>query len=72
MLRLVRGFLGTGTRVELVMFQAAGDPVLYLSNPEGMSREVRGNLVEGINDLNRLRHQQVGAWNAPIIGTSPF
>jgi len=43
-----------------VMFQASGDPVLYLSNPDGISRELRGNLVEGINELNRLRQAQVG------------
>jgi hypothetical protein len=36
-------------------FQAAGDPVLYLSNPPGIDQNMRGNLIEGINDLNRLR-----------------
>jgi hypothetical protein len=41
-------------------FQSAGDPVLYLSNPQGLSREARGDIVNGINDLNRLRHAQVG------------
>jgi len=40
-------------------FQASGDPVLYLSNPQGMAREIRGNLVAGINELNRLRFSQV-------------
>lgn len=40
-------------------FQAAGDPVLYLSNPQGMDANVRGNLVGGINELNRLRLAQV-------------
>jgi hypothetical protein len=43
-----------------VQFQSAGDPVLYLTNPQGLSREARGDLVNGINDLNRLRHAQVG------------
>ena len=43
-----------------VMFQAGGDPVLYLSNPAGVSREMRGNIVQGINELNRLRQAQVG------------
>ncbi len=43
-----------------VQFQSAGDPVLYLSNPQGLSREARGDVVGGINDLNRLRHAQVG------------
>ena len=37
-------------------FQASGDPVLYLSNPQGMDQEIRGSVVEGINELNRLRN----------------
>jgi hypothetical protein len=40
-------------------FQASGDPVLYLSNPQGMDQAMRGNLVDGINELNRLRFSQV-------------
>jgi hypothetical protein len=40
-------------------FQASGDPVLYLSNPAGIDQELRGNLIQGINELNRLRHAQV-------------
>src|SRR5207302_3095657 len=40
-------------------FQAAGNPVLYLSNPQGIDQNARGNLVEGINELNRLRLGQV-------------
>ena len=42
------------------LFQAAGDPVLYLSNPEGLDREVRADTVDAINGLNRLRQAQVG------------
>jgi hypothetical protein len=40
-------------------FQATGDPVLYLSNPQGIDRDLRGNLIAGINELNRLREAQV-------------
>ncbi|MCI0376677.1 MAG: DUF1501 domain-containing protein [Gemmataceae bacterium] len=40
-------------------FQASGDPVLYLSNPEGISTAVRADMVQGINELNRLRLAQV-------------
>jgi hypothetical protein len=40
-------------------FQATGDPVLYLSNPEGMDARVRGQIVDGVNELNRLRLGQV-------------
>jgi hypothetical protein len=43
-----------------VQFQAAGDPVNYLSNPAGLSREARGDIIAGINDLNRLREPKVG------------
>ena len=49
-----------------VQFQATGDPVSYLSNPAGLSREARGELVEGINELNRLR---LGKINDPEIET---
>jgi len=40
-------------------FQAAGDPVLYLSNPEGIDQVIRADSVEAINGLNRLRLAQV-------------
>jgi hypothetical protein len=42
-----------------VQFQAGNDPVLYLSNPQGMAVETRGDLIRGINELNRLRHAVV-------------
>jgi hypothetical protein len=41
-------------------FQASGDPVLYLSNPQGIDQELRGSVVEGINELNRLRNARTG------------
>ncbi|HBI32567.1 MAG TPA: sulfatase [Verrucomicrobiales bacterium] len=43
-----------------VQFQSKGDPVLYLSNPQGISHENRGKMIERISELNRLRHLQVG------------
>jgi hypothetical protein len=33
--------------------------VLYLSNPQGLDREIRGDTVDAINGLNRLRLAQV-------------
>jgi hypothetical protein len=42
-----------------VQFQADGDPVVYLSNPQGISREVRGNQIAGLTELNQRRHEQV-------------
>jgi hypothetical protein len=58
------GFLPT--QHQGVQFQAAGDPVYYLSNPHGLSTQGRGEIVEGINDLNRLRLSTV---NDPEIET---
>jgi hypothetical protein len=43
-----------------VQFQAGKDPVLYLTNPEGINPENRGRLIQGINELNHLKHQAVG------------
>ena len=43
-----------------VQFHPASDPVQYLNNPAGMSREMRGDVIDGINALNRHRQQRVG------------
>jgi hypothetical protein len=43
-----------------VQFRGAGDPVLYLSNPPGMSDSLQRRSIEAINDLNRLRLEEVG------------
>jgi hypothetical protein len=37
-----------------VQFRGAGEPVLYLRDPEGLTREQRKTLLEGANELNRL------------------
>jgi hypothetical protein len=42
-----------------VQFQADGDPVSYLSNPPGLSREARADQIAGLTALNRLRHAQL-------------
>ncbi len=42
-----------------VQFQGTGDPVLFLSNPRGIDRENRGELIGAVNELNRLKHEQV-------------
>ena len=52
------GFLPT--RYQGVKFRGGGDPVLYLSNPPGMSRRVRRDLLDGLAQMNSLRQQQVG------------
>ncbi len=34
-------------------FRGSGDPVAYLSNPDGVSRESRRKLLDGLQELNR-------------------
>jgi hypothetical protein len=46
------GFLPS--RHQGVKFRSSGDPVLYLSNPDGMSRDLRRKTLDHIGDLNRL------------------
>jgi hypothetical protein len=43
-----------------VQFLPGADPVLYLSSPDGVSRAVRAGMIDGINELNRLRHARIG------------
>jgi hypothetical protein len=43
-----------------VQFRNAGDPVLYVSNPKGISSQTRRNLLDSTNELNRLALGQLG------------
>ncbi|MEO1835667.1 MAG: DUF1501 domain-containing protein [Akkermansiaceae bacterium] len=43
-----------------VKLRSTGDPVLYLSDPNGISREMRRDMLDGIGDLNRLLHDELG------------
>lgn len=43
-----------------VKLRAAEDPVLYLANPAGCSRQTRRQMLNDISALNRLKHQEVG------------
>ncbi|MDR3637393.1 MAG: DUF1501 domain-containing protein [Isosphaeraceae bacterium] len=47
------GFLPS--RFQGVKFRGSGDPVLYLSNPEGMSRTMRRGLLDDVAALNELK-----------------
>jgi hypothetical protein len=38
----------------------AGDPVLYLSNPPGVSQEGRRVMLDGVDQLNRMAEQEFG------------
>ncbi|HEX6961480.1 MAG TPA: DUF1501 domain-containing protein, partial [Lacipirellula sp.] len=43
-----------------VQCRSSGDPVLYLSNPPGIDRELRGRIVETISDVNRSVYETTG------------
>jgi len=50
------GFLPS--KFQGVRFRGSGDPVLYLSNPEGMSREVRRGLLDNLAQLNEQHYAE--------------
>jgi hypothetical protein len=43
-----------------VSFRAKGDPILFINDPPGVSRDVRRKTLDGLKQLNELNHQQVG------------
>ncbi|MCA8993852.1 MAG: DUF1501 domain-containing protein, partial [Planctomycetaceae bacterium] len=51
------GFLPS--RYQGTEFRTAGDPVLFLSNPDGMTTEHRRLIIDRVNDLNALRYADV-------------
>ncbi len=42
-----------------VAFRTAGDPILYINNPPGVSPEVRRMTLDGLKDLNAIQLQQL-------------
>jgi hypothetical protein len=52
------GFLPT--QFQGVKFRAGGEPVLYLSNPDGVSPAARRRLLDDLAKLNRMKLEQVG------------
>ena len=52
------GFLPT--QHQGVKFRNSGDPVLYLSDPKGINRKMRRNMLDEIAKLNRKDRQAVG------------
>jgi hypothetical protein len=52
------GFLPS--KYQGVKFRGSGDPVLYLSNPDGMSREVKRTILDGIAGLNEMKLKDYG------------
>ena len=45
-----------------VPFRRSGDPVLYLSNPKGVSPELQRSTIEGIRDINQQNLDETGDW----------
>ena len=58
------GFLPS--KLQGVKFRGSGDPVLYLQNPDGVSREMRRGMLD---DLERLNHLNLETYGDPEIAT---
>ncbi|HET6572919.1 MAG TPA: DUF1501 domain-containing protein [Fimbriiglobus sp.] len=43
-----------------VSFRSAGDPILYINNPPGVSADVRRKTLDGIRQLNQMTATRVG------------
>jgi len=43
-----------------VQLRSKGDPVLYVSDPDGVDREVRWGSVEAIREINEQHYQEMG------------
>ncbi len=43
-----------------VQCRSEGDPILYLSNPEGMPRDLRGKAIETLNEINQRTYERMG------------
>src|SRR5262249_5100751 len=41
-------------------FRSGGDPVLYLSNPRGVDRDLQRDTLDGLKSLNEMRLAEVG------------
>ncbi len=52
------GFLPT--RYQGVKFRSTGDPVLYLSNPEGINPPARRRYLDDLAQLNEIKYQDFG------------
>jgi len=43
-----------------VQFRSGGDAVLYVSDPKGISRDLRKDAIETINRLNKIEYDEIG------------
>ena len=48
------------SRHQGVQFRSAGDPVLYLSDPDGLDRDLRRKMLDGIAALNTEKFERTG------------
>ena len=46
-------FAGVGLRT-------GADPVLYVKNPDGVSTDVRRQMLDGLSELNKLQYEKIG------------
>ena len=51
------GFLPS--RFQGVQFHSKGDPVLYVNNPNGVTRDLQRSVVDAVQQLNQLRNESV-------------
>lgn len=52
------GFLPS--KYQGVKFRAAGDPVLYLTNPQGVPNTVRRGVLDDLAEMNTLKQKEIG------------
>jgi len=60
---LYKRLWGTGflpSKHQGVVFQASGDPVLFLSNPKGVTRESRHKMLDLVTKLNQKHAVEIG------------
>src|SRR6478609_5537930 len=43
-----------------VSFRTAGDPILYINNPQGVSTKVRRRTLDAVKSLNEMNYRSVG------------
>jgi hypothetical protein len=43
-----------------VQFRSKGEPVLFVTNPEGIDRQMRKEAINAINEINELEYQEAG------------
>jgi hypothetical protein len=52
------GFLSA--QYQGVALRAAGDPVLYINNPDGVPAPMRRRMLDALGELNQIQHERLG------------